>query len=286
MSRTDARRDVRGRTAIVTGGGSGIGAALTRALVGAGAEVICADLDLGAAEMTVASVSGPGSARATQVDVTDAVQVQQAVDDVVAEHGRLDLLFNNAGITFFGQTETLSLLQWNAIIDVNLRGVVHGVHAAYPQMIRQGSGHIVNTASMGGLMPAGLMTSYVATKHAVVGLSLALRTEAAHHGIGVTVVCPAAVDTPILGKGEIGPYRGRDFYLEGQGIKHPLDPDRLAAHILAATGADQAIVVEPRQARVAWRLGRLAPVLLNRLATRFIEQQRQRVRTDLQERTS
>lgn len=271
MSRS---RDLVGSTAIVTGGGSGIGAALTRALVAAGAHVVCADVDLAGAEAVASGVSGPGTATARRVDVTSATDVQQVVDEVVAEHGRLDLMFNNAGITFLGNTEDLTLDQWNAIIDVNVRGVVHGVHAAYPVMISQGSGHIVNTASMGGLMAAGLMTSYVATKHAVVGLSLALRTEAAAHGVGVTVVCPAAVDTPLLDKGEIGRFRGRDFYLEGQGIRHPVDPDLLAHRILEAVAADRALVVEPRQARVAWRIGRLAPTLVNKMATRFIAKQR------------
>ncbi len=264
------------RTAIVTGGGSGIGAALTRALVADGAHVVCADVDLAAAASVAAAATaaGPGTATARSVDVTSADDVQAAVDAVVAEHGRLDLMFNNAGITFLGNTEDLTLDQWNAIIDVNVRGVVHGVHAAYPQMIRQRSGHIVNTASMGGLMAAGLMTSYVTTKHAVVGLSLALRTEAAAHGVGVTVVCPAAVDTPILDKGEIGRFKGRDFYLEGQGVKRPVDPDALARRVVAAVAADRALVVEPRQARVAWRVGRLSPTFVNRMATRFIAQQR------------
>jgi NAD(P)-dependent dehydrogenase (short-subunit alcohol dehydrogenase family) len=95
-------------------------------------------------------------------------------------------------------------------------------------MIRQGHGQIVNTASMGGLMAAGLITSYVMTKHAVVGLSLALRSEAAAKGVGVTVVCPSAVDTPILDKGYVGRFNGRDYYLRGQGVRHPLDPDVLA----------------------------------------------------------
>ncbi|WP_435770751.1 SDR family oxidoreductase [Nocardioides sp. SYSU DS0651] len=267
-----------GRTAIVTGGGSGIGAALTRALVAAGAEVVCADLDLAAAERTVARVSGPGSARASRVDVTRAPEVQRAVDHVVAEHGHLDLMFNNAGISLLGDAEAMTLDQWNAIIDVNIRGVVHGVHAAYPRMIRQGRGHIVNTASMGGLMAAGLLTSYVMTKHAVVGLSLALRTEAASHNVGVTAVCPAAVDTPILDKGELGRVRGRDYFLKGQGIRRPVDPDVLAGKVLAAVLADRPLVVEPVQARLAWRLGRLSPGLVLRSGTRFVERQRARAR--------
>jgi len=101
-------------------------------------------------------------------------------------------------------TELLTLEQWNAIIDVNIRGVVHGVTAAYPVMLRQGHGHIVNTASMAGLTAAGQITSYVMTKHAIVGLSLALRSEAVSRGVGVLAVCPGAVETPILDKGAVG----------------------------------------------------------------------------------
>lgn len=260
----------RGKRAIVTGGGSGIGACLTRALVDAGADVVCADLDGAAA----AAVAEPIGARAAALDVTDAVAVQALVDEVEP-----DLLFNNAGITFGGETEDLTLDQWNAIIDVNIRGVVHGVAAAYPLMVRRGGtgvsgGQIVNTASMGGIMAAGLITSYVMTKHAVVGLSLALRTEAAAKGVGVTVVCPAAVDTPILDKGYVGKFHGRDYYLKGQGIKHPLDPEVFAAQVLAAVAEDRAMLVTPRQARIAWRVGRFFPGFVQRSATRFVDKQR------------
>ena len=260
------------RTAIVTGAGGGIGSALSRALGSAGAIVVCADLDPDAAARTAAAVGA--NARGVGLDVTDAAAVQALVDDVVGEHGRLDLMFNNAGITLLGETQDLTLAHWNAIIDVNLRGVVHGVVAAYPQMIRQGGGQIVNTASMGGLMAAGLLTSYVATKHAVVGLSLALRSEAAAYGVGVTVVCPAAVETPMLDQGEIGRIKGRDYYLKGQGIRRPLDPDDLAGQVLAGVLADRAMVVAPRQARIAWRFGRYAPGFTQRMATRFVQRQR------------
>lgn len=280
MSRREIAADAFvGRTAVVTGGASGIGAAFGRALVAAGATVVLADLDGPGAERTAASMTGPGTARGATLDVTDAEAVQGLVDDVVAEHGRLDLLFNNAGITFIGNTEDLTLAQWDAIIDVNVRGVVHGVAAAYPQMISQGSGHIVNTASMGGLMAAGLLTAYVTTKHAVVGLSHALRTEAANHGVGVTVVCPAAVDTPILDKGEIGAYRGRDYYLEGQGIKKPVDPDVLAASVLAAVLENRSTVIEPLQSRIAYRLQGIAPRFVERSATGFVAKQMARARS-------
>lgn len=267
-----------GKIAIVTGGGSGIGAALGDALVTAGAIVVLADLDGPAAQKVAIGLSSPGarsgSARGVELDVTDAAAVQTLVDEVVAEHGRLDLMFNNAGISLIGETQDLTLEQWNTIIDVNIRGVVHGVAAAYPVMIRQGGGHIVNTASMGGLMAAGLLTSYVMTKHAVVGLSLALRSEAAAHGVGVTAICPAAVNTPILDKGEFGRIRGRDYFLKGQGIRKPVDPDALAARVLAAVCAGKALVVVPVQARMAWRLQRLAPRFTQKMSIKFIAKQR------------
>jgi len=263
-----------GKNAIVTGAGSGIGAALCRALVAAGADVVCTDIDAEAAAATAAGLTGPGSARAASLDVTDAAAVQAAVDDVVARDGRLDLMFNNAGIAWGGDTELLTLDQWNAIIDVNVRGVVHGVAAAYPLMVRQGHGHIVNTASMGGLTAAGQITSYVMTKHAVVGLSLALRSEAAAHGVGVTVLCPAAVETPILDKGAVGGFVGRDYYLKGQGITTPYDPDRLARDTLAAIEHNKALLVKPRRAHAAWLFSRLAPGLMQRMSIRFVARQR------------
>ncbi|XRQ12314.1 hypothetical protein ACN3XK_15900, partial [Actinomadura welshii] len=104
------------------------------------------------------------------------------------------------------------------------------------------------------------------------------REDPAAHCVGVTVVCPAAVDTPILDKGEIGPYRGRDFYLDGQGIKRPLDAGVLARRVLAAVEANEAMVVEPRRARLAWRVGRLSPTFINRTTTRFINRQRAQAR--------
>jgi NAD(P)-dependent dehydrogenase (short-subunit alcohol dehydrogenase family) len=244
---------------------------LCRALAAADAHVVCTDVDGLAAERTAASLGD--RARAAQLDVTDSSAVQSAVDEVVDRAGRLDLMFNNAGICWGGDTELLTLDQWNAIIDVNLRGVVHGVAAAYPLMLRQGHGHIVNTASMAGLTAAGQITSYVTTKHAVVGLSLALRSEAVPRGVGVLVVCPAAVETPILDKGALGGFVGRDYFLHAQGGK-PYDADQLARDVLRAAEKNKAILVKPRIARAQWLFARLAPTLMNRLSMRFIKDQR------------
>ncbi|MGB2922446.1 MAG: SDR family oxidoreductase [Mycobacterium sp.] len=262
-----------GRHAIVTGAGSGIGAALCRALDLEGAHVLCTDVDAEAADKTASSLSA--RARAARLDVTDAGAVQATVDDVVARTGRLDLMFNNAGIVWGGDTELLTLDQWNAIIDVNVRGVVHGIAAAYPQMLKQGHGHIVNTASMAGLTAAGQVTSYVATKHAVVGMSMALRSEAVPRGVGVLVVCPAAVETPILDKGAVGGFVGRDYFLQSQGGK-PYDADRLARDTLRAIDRNKAILVKPPVAHAQWLFARAAPTLMNRMAMRFVSGQRTR----------
>lgn len=258
------------KQAIVTGAGSGIGAALCRALTAAGAEVVCTDID----EAAAARTAEPLGARWRRLDVADAAAVADCVAEVVGRAGRIDLLFNNAGITWGGDTELLTLDQWNAIIDVNIRGVVHGVAAAYPVMVTQGHGHIVNTASMAGLAAAGQITSYVMSKHAIVGLSLALRSEAAGHGVGVLAICPTAVETPILDKGAIGGFVGRDFYRMGRRRTKFASADDLAVDTLRAIERNKALLVWPRQARMAWRLARYAPGLLQRMSIGFVAKQR------------
>jgi short-subunit dehydrogenase len=152
--------------------------------------------------------------------------------------------------------------------------VVHGVAAAYPVMIAQGHGHIVNTASMAGLAAAGQITSYVMSKHAVVGLSLALRSEAAGRGVGVLAVCPTAVETPILDKGSVGGFVGRDYYSMGQRSPRFASADDLARDTLRAIERNKALLVWPRQARTAWLVARLAPGFLQKMSIKFVERQR------------
>jgi NAD(P)-dependent dehydrogenase (short-subunit alcohol dehydrogenase family) len=188
-----------GTVAVVTGGASGIGRALCEALARRGARVVVADRNAaGADEVARASAALGGQARGAAVDVTDADAVEHLIDETVRDDGRIDFLFNNAGIAVFGEELDVSLEDWREVINVNLWGVVHGIRAAYPRMVRQRSGHIVNTASMAGLSPACLELSYTASKYAVVGLSRGLRAEAAAYGVKVSVVCPGFIDTPIL----------------------------------------------------------------------------------------
>lgn len=251
------------RVAIVTGGGSGIGEALCRALAARGDTVVVADIDGASAERVASDIGA--KAMAAKVDVRDATAVQALVDDTVTAHGRLDLIVNNAGIGVGGDILELTVAHWDRIIDINLRGVVHGVQAAYPVMAKQRRGHIVNIGSVAGLTPPPYLTPYVATKHAVVGLSLALRGEAKAHNVGVTVVCPGWTDTPILDsigpddlpKPSSAPEGGVREAAQKMGKLY--SPAALAQDILRGVDRNKAMVVTPRQARLLWRAMRLAP---------------------------
>jgi NAD(P)-dependent dehydrogenase (short-subunit alcohol dehydrogenase family) len=116
--------------------------------------------------------------------------VQALVSDLVARYGVLDYIFNNAGISVCADARDLEIAHWRKVIDVNLMGVVYGTHAAYQQMVKQGHGHIVNIASLAGLVPFPTNAPYAASKHAVVGLSLSMRTEGEALGVKVSAVCP------------------------------------------------------------------------------------------------
>ncbi|HET6816008.1 MAG TPA: SDR family oxidoreductase [Mycobacteriales bacterium] len=249
------------RVAIVTGGGSGIGAALSRALGARSDTVVVADVDGASAQRVADEVGGT----AAKVDVRDGAAVQALVDDTVREHGRLDLMFNNAGIGVGGDATELTTAHWDRIIDINLRGVTNGVAAAYPVMAKQGSGHIINTASIAGLIPPAYMTPYVATKHAVVGLSLALREEAKSYGVKVTAICPGWTDTPILDSTGPDDLPKPTLAQEGgvresaQKMGKLYSPDALAQDVLEAIAKNKALLVVPGKFRVMWRLARLTP---------------------------
>jgi NAD(P)-dependent dehydrogenase (short-subunit alcohol dehydrogenase family) len=191
--------DEKEKVAIVTGGGAGIGQALCVALARRGMNVVVADLDGEKAEETVRQIQQVrGRASSATVDVAIEEGVRGLVDRTVSEHGRLDVMINNAGIGIGGDVRDLSLDHWQQVFAVNWWGVLHGTRAAYAQMTRQGFGHIVNVASMSGLLPHPFNAPYSASKHAVVGLSLALRHEADVHGVRVSVVCPGYVETDIF----------------------------------------------------------------------------------------
>jgi NAD(P)-dependent dehydrogenase (short-subunit alcohol dehydrogenase family) len=184
------------KVAIVTGGGSGIGAALSQELARRGARIVVADIDGDGAKRVATAIAGSGGrATASRVDVSQEQDIRRLVEDTASAYGRLDYQFNNAGIAIGGDIRDLTLDQWRRVLDVDLCGVLYGTLAAYPIMAGQGFGHIVNTSSGAGLLPTPLNAPYSTAKHAVVGLSLSLRLEGADLGVKVSVVCPGYVRT-------------------------------------------------------------------------------------------
>ena len=243
-----------GRSVLVTGAASGIGAALATELRSYGAAVLTTDIE-GDVDR--------------HLDVRDLAAFQA----LVAETGVPDLLFANAGVAMGGPTHELTRSHWDRAIDVNLNGVVNAVLASYPGMVERGSGHIVATASGAGLAAPPFVTPYATTKHAVVGLALGLRAEAALHGVRVSVLCPGAVDTPILDRlpddslpaTATPPVTAREYLSLLK--QKPVDADRFARLALKDVARNRAIVVVPASARSLWYLHRLSPALVGRIST-------------------
>lgn len=260
-----------GQSTIITGGASGIGRALGAVLAGKGARVVLADID-GDGALRAASEIG-GDTVGVALDVRDRDAVQALVDDVAARHGSLDLLFNNAGIVLGGATHEMTGAHWDRIIDTNLHGVVNGILAAYPLMVRQGRGHIVNTTSPAGIASSPLTVPYTTTKHAVSGLTTGLRPEAAAHGVRVTLLVPGSIETPIQDKREPAdlPPRpsdvltGRDF-LKIAGGTRMMAADAFASRALLGVARNRAIVIVPASIKPLWYLQRLSPSLMERVS--------------------
>lgn len=252
-------------TAIVTGAASGIGKAIATELAARGCTVVLADRQLPAAEaIAIGICQSGGKAWAVELDVTCFSSFQCVVEKVVQSSGKIDYVFNNAGIGIGGPAEDYTIKDWNDTIDVNLRGVINGVQAVYPIMISQQFGHIVNTSSIAGLIPAPGSVAYTASKFAVAGLSQALRVEAETVGVRVSVLCPGAVKTPILTGGKYGrlpkgisPQVALDYWKRAR----PIEAAEFAQRALDLVAINKAMIIIPGQwallywvYRFSWRL--------------------------------
>lgn len=240
------------KAVVITGAGSGMGRALAERLGQYGANVVVTDIDPDSAQATAREITRKeGSASYHALDVTDRDAFKALLNGVVGDYGSLDYLFNNAGIAIFGEVRDQTEEDWQRVIDIDQMGVLYGTLAAYEIMCRQGSGHIVNTASIAGLTPTPLLTPYSMAKHAVVGLTSSLREEAKGLGVKVSAVCPGLIRTGIA-DGDFS--RASHFpdpwgFLREKLKVNPISADEAAKYILKGVKKNQAQIIFPTHGR-------------------------------------
>ncbi len=191
------------KTALVTGAASGIGHSLSQHLAAQGARVVMADINFRQVEKKAKALVHQGrDVKPVHLDVTDEKAFKNLIYQTAEDYGRLDYLFNNAGIAVVGEVHKLTIDHWRKVFDVNLNGVLYGTFHSYQLMVKQGFGHIVNLSSVEGVLPFPTTASYVGSKHAVFGLSESLWVEAADLGVNITTICPGYIRTPMLDTSE------------------------------------------------------------------------------------
>jgi NAD(P)-dependent dehydrogenase (short-subunit alcohol dehydrogenase family) len=234
--------------AVVTGGGSGIGRALVLALARAGSRVVVADVDEGAMAAVAGEITALGGEAVTvRTDVSDLGQVQALADQAWKAFGAVHVLCNNAGVAAWGGLERATHRDWQWVLGVNLWGVIHGVETFVPRMIAGGQrGHVVNTASMAGLIASQGLGVYNTSKYAVVGLSETLAKDLKPYGIGVSVLCPMGVETRIRESERNRPAALRNDAAPAAAVEligRSLAPEVVAAMVLDAIRRNELYVI-------------------------------------------
>ena len=192
-------QDVAGKVVFVTGGASGLGLAMAEAFAGAGAKIVVTDVDADALTAVEARFAGRNvPVLAIELDVTDRDAFSAAAQRAVDTFGAIHVLCNNAGVYRGGRLDAVTYEDWDWVMGVNVGGVVNGLQSVLPHIKAAGEGHVVNTASMAGVVGIAGLGVYNASKFAVVGMSEALRADLADSGVGVSVLCPGMVRTRIL----------------------------------------------------------------------------------------
>jgi short-subunit dehydrogenase len=251
----------RDKRALVTGAASGIGRAISLELARRGVRLFLLDREPDALAEVVSAAKILGvDAIACQCDLTDPSQVSRAVRDVLARFGGLDLLINNAGIVYYGPTHEMSQAQWDAVTRVNLLAPIQLIHELLPTLREQPEAHILNVASITGLVPKRRIAAYQATKFALIGLSQSLRFEYSPYGLGVSAICPGFVETNLLKAAERTGMTTKRPKLKSWWV---ISPDRVAKVAVRAIENNRGLVVTPALAKLFWWMQRLAPWMLD-----------------------
>ena len=252
-----------GKIVLVTGAASGIGRSFALAAAKKGARLIITDVNKEGLEKTAESIRGAGGAvlLARDLDVADRGAVLALAADVLEKSGPVDVLANVAGVALFAQVEDMSHSDWERVVNINLWGVIHMIEAFAPAMIKAGRGHVVNVSSLAGLMGVPWHLVYSATKFAVNGLSEVLRLDLKKHGVGVTLVCPGAVDTGLVETVKVIAPESRVKRFKGSFRKIALSPDKVAGQMMTAVEKNRFLVLTSVDVHIAWFFKRHFPWL-------------------------
>jgi len=272
--------DLSGKTVLVTGAASGIGKETALAFARRGADLAICDLD----EDGLEAVAGEAEALGRKVlrrvvDVAERSAMEGFAGEVHVAVGAVDILMNNAGVGLGGGFVDTGLDDWDWVLGINVKGVIHGCHFFLPPMIERRSGHVINVASAAGLVATEALAAYSTTKFAVVGLSEALRDELATHAIGVTTVCPGIINTPITQSSRmVGPLATEENRAEIVAAyqRRNYGPERVAANILKAVERNRAVLPVSPEAWGMYYAKRFFPGLLGKFVHAMAARERRR----------
>ena len=255
-------KNFQNKSVLITGAATGIGRALAHELANRGAVVYVTALTKKEAQTVVDEItSSNGKAIAAELDVGNFKDIEKMIDLVVSEQGQLDIMINNAGVAYVGESYDMQVETIEKLAHINFTAVNVGAVLAYTQMKKQGFGHILNTASMGGFLPTPGMAIYAATKHGVVGLTTSLASEGKDFNIVVKASCPGFIKSELMNKSS-DVSKNMSDYLDL--LPKPIDASIAAKTIIDGLGKKPVLIFTPSYAKVSYFLNRFIPGFLAR----------------------
>jgi len=268
-------RDLSGKTVLVTGAASGIGRESALAFGSRGADLVICDVDETGLAETGELLSAQGrSVFSRRVDVANPEEMGAFAEEVHGQIRALDILMNNAGVGLAASFLDTPLEDWDWLLRINLRGVIHGCHFFVPPMVSRGvGGHVVNVASLAAFLPSETLSAYTTSKYAVLGLSEALCNELKRHRIGVTAVCPGVINTALTTtsrmRGAAGAAGERER-LTRIYQRRNYGPERVARNVLKAIQRNRTVAPISPESWIIYYLKRLAPGAVRALARQIM----------------